>query len=190
MKRIVKVKTGKGEKVTVAYQIPSGGDWDDYSMSCYAQASPGFYAALEDLVEHVLRLLELPASYGDRLTVTGVSLSWTDNIMGAVVTAQKYLTAADAPLVLNTPHLPSAPYGENAGGKIMPGDMVLALETIQREAVLYVEGKRAQLELFPDTGQASETPTTTEVPLHHVQGLGIDRSSEPQDDTVLEPAEA
>jgi hypothetical protein len=82
------------------------------------------------------------------ITVRGVTFTWKNDIMGACITALKSLTTANAPLVLNTPHLPSEPYSGN------PGDVgpVLRrgtdrLEHLITEVARYIDGERAQAKL-------------------------------------------
>lgn len=60
--------------------------------------------------------------------MTGVSLSHTDGVMGAVITAQKALADADALLNLNTPHLLSAPYSEGSAPCLLSEEAVRRVE--------------------------------------------------------------
>ena len=138
-----------GAKVRIEYEVDreNGNDPDEYSLFSADAPATSFHAALRALREDVIAICELPADQADKLSIRGVSLSNTNGIMGACITALKAVTTANAPLVLNTPHLPSAPYSDNP-------EPVLATETVERlnvlmaEAQKYIDGERAQGDLF------------------------------------------
>jgi hypothetical protein len=148
--RFTKVKSD-GSKVTLHYERErSDGTRDEYAMVSADRPAPEFDAALNALAEDVIVVCELPASDKEKLTVRGVSLSHTNDIRGAVITAMKALTTANSPLVLNTPHLPESAY---SGSKTDPNPtmadgMVHRLDDLEREATRYVDGERAQGALF------------------------------------------
>ena len=116
---------------------------------------PDFIAALGALVEPVLDLCELPEDYGLGLTVRGVSFSEDDDgNRGAVVTSLKTLDTVSAPMALNTPHVSER--ANNDGECSMPPALDRALRALEREAYGFLQGKRAQSDLFaqPDEQQA------------------------------------
>jgi len=111
------------------------------------QPEDGFTRALDAFGDVVLRILELPDTYGEGLSVRGVSLSYTDeDRMGCVVTCLKELAATDAPLVLNTPHLMELDL-DNPEQAAMPAEMEEAIEALCEAAERYVKGHRAQGDL-------------------------------------------
>jgi hypothetical protein len=144
---ITRVKSG--DKIAIEYTVLTDqGDEDQFSLSCSQRALPEFYLALNELGKHVVKICELPDEYASGLTVLGVKFTWTDEIMGAVISAKKALSDCDSPLFLNTPHMPEKPYSPTGGGKCLPGETVDALADLKEEAERYVRGERAQLSLF------------------------------------------
>ena len=144
---ITKVKS-TGDKVHIEYeQLSDSGLPDEYSITCNQKAKPEFYLALNELAKHVLHICDLPKEYAEDLSVIGVSFSYRDEIMGAVISARKMLLDCDSPLFLNTPHMPEKAYGKTAGNKLLPQKTVEALDELIQEAEAYVNGDRAQLKL-------------------------------------------
>jgi hypothetical protein len=145
--RITKIKYDE-KKVRLEYErAREEGDPDEFVLGCGDRPSRAFRDALQALAQDVNAICEFDPPQA--LTVRGVSLSWTNDIMGACVTALKTLTTTNSPLVLTTPHLPSEPYGEGAGGPVMTRPMIHRLEQLIDEARRYVlGGAREQGKLF------------------------------------------
>jgi phage terminase small subunit len=77
--------------------------------------------------------------------------------MGAGVTALVSLKTCNAPLVINTPHLPREPYVEDDEEcPVMEAHWAAAIEAVLIEAERYLDGKRAQGSLFKADGQPTE----------------------------------
>lgn len=72
-----------------------------------------------------------------------------DGRRGIVVTCLKKLEQTNAPLVLNTPHMREDTDGTGGAG-FMPGEWLGLIESAERAAEAYIEGKRAQKDLFVD----------------------------------------
>jgi hypothetical protein len=90
-----------------------------------------------------------------KLTVRGVTITWTNDIMGACITALKALKGANAPLVLNTPHLPSEPYSEGGSPDfLLPEETAENIGALLNEAEAYIRGERAQGSLLPEVPAA------------------------------------
>ena len=107
--------------------------------------------ALAALERHIRTILGWPDSYAkDCIKITGVSFSYNDefDVEGAVISGQVSIDTADAPFVFNTPHLPYDQYSPTGVSKLMPTEAQQALRTLQDEAVSFVEGKRAQGDMF------------------------------------------
>jgi len=116
---------------------------------------PAFLLALQALKADVLKLLELPADYGDGMEVTSVSLSYGDDgRMGVVVTSLKSLEEANSPLVLNTPHLPELDIDDQ--NPCMPGPMQQRVRELVALAKRFAQGKRAQQDLFDTENEPVE----------------------------------
>lgn len=155
-----------GERVKVRFEVPRGEGVDEFEMSCVDAPAPGLQKALCQLVGHVQEILELPADYCANLEIRGVSFSYggEGRVMGATITALKELTTANAPLVLNTPHLASAPYNADedpgAGGPLLSDEAVEDLMQLQAEVLGYVDGQRMQGDLFSGVAGAGDVTVT------------------------------
>jgi hypothetical protein len=108
--------------------------------------------AFDALGPSVREILEWPSSLYPELKVTGVSWSHSENtgVEGAVLVCQSPLEGCTSPFCFNTPHLPFAQYCEDGNAPLMPDGAQDALDVLRREVQAYIDGKRAQLELFAD----------------------------------------
>ena len=150
MMNITKVKYA-GEKVRIEYTIDraDGGEADEYTLQSADKPLPSFETALLALTPDVVDICELDKLSAAHITVRGVTFTWKHDIMGACITALKTLTTANAPLVLNTPHLPSESYSGNAndGSPVLPRGTMNRLGQVLVEAGRYIDGERAQATL-------------------------------------------
>ncbi len=150
-----------GKRVTIEYTRGAGTEEhpaDEFAFSCGDEPSRAFKDALQALGKDLNVICEFnpPA----RITMRSVSLTWKNDILGAVLSGLKHLTTANVPLVLNTPHLPSEKYGPNAGGPLMPDGMRERLRILLDEASRYVLGgarEQARLDL-PESTPPADTP--------------------------------
>jgi hypothetical protein len=144
--RITKVKYD-GKKVRVEYERGSLTDPDEFLVSCKDEPSVEFKDALQALQPDVNELCEFPIDQA--LSIRSVSYSHTNGIMGACVTALRSLKKANSPLVINTPHLPSEPYSDNADELTLDPNMTERLIHLANLAEMYVGGDaRAQASLL------------------------------------------
>lgn len=150
---------------------------DEHAMHHGERPHADFLRAFQDLQEDVLCLCEIP--YEDfepdhrereleRVTVTGVSFTWKNDVMGAVITAQRTLQDALAPLNLNTPHKTREYYGETGDPRqLLPARTARKLDHLIEEALEYLNGKRApdpQGNLFDESASMfDEPPQPTEM---------------------------
>lgn len=148
-----------GHRVTIEYIRGRSDDEenpaDEFAFSCADEPSRAFKDALAALGKDLNVICEFnpPA----RITVRSVSLTWKNDVMGAVLSGLKHLTTTNGPLVLNTPHLPAEKYGPNAGGPLMPDGMRERLSVLLEEAGRYVLGgsrEQNRLDLDASTGPA------------------------------------
>lgn len=156
MIRIKKVKSSSENRVEITYQKKSQTDaWNDFSLSCVEKAEPAFYISLAALAEDVVEMCELPADYQERINVRGVSFSYGGDkeVMGATISAGMRLEHSNCPLNLNTPHKASESYndGEADVKQLLSGDCVERLWKLQEMAERYVDGVRAQGNLFGES---------------------------------------
>jgi len=158
--RFQKIKYSKG-KVKIEYELRNKEkkDWDQFSLACSNEPRPEFQIALQALSKDVIEMCELPEDYIKRIMVTGVSFSYGSEaeIMGATIIAQMTLNRSNVNLNLNTPHKPSEPYSEGGdAAQCLSQDCIDRLVSLELEAEDYINGNRAQGELFPDQEKARE----------------------------------
>lgn len=150
-KRVTKIKVSKDGWIQVNYEELRNQKWDQISLKCHDQARVEFYQALDQLKPCVLEICELKDAWpeDDTLTISGISYSYTNEILGATITALKSLDASNSPLVINTPFKTAVPYSESGDWEVcFTEEQTAALETMAEEALKYAEGERAQKSLF------------------------------------------
>lgn len=152
--RFTKVKYD-GSKVRIEYTVEreKGKAPDEYALVSADAPLPSFSEAMHDLSADVLTICELPEEQRTKLKVRGVSLTHTNDILGACITALKTVKHANAPLVLNTPHLPEAPYSDNPDEPVMVDGMADRVLRLCEEAQRYLDGERSQQSLFAAEGE-------------------------------------
>lgn len=161
MKRreIDKIKFKRTEKTLLLHykQLNETGKWDKFTLETKDAPDPSFIAALDSLSPHVVKMCEAEEDWKDlSVRVSGVSLSHTGGILGAVITAQITLLNSQSPLNINTPHRPSEPYSEGGSDEYcLNEDVIEAIEYLIEEAEGYLSGKRAQ-QSFEFTEEAAE----------------------------------
>ena len=164
-RRFTKIKYD-GETVFLQYQQGPAFK-DEYSMKCRERPRPEFAEALKALAPEVLYLCELANAYLNRIKVRSVSLNYggEGETMGATITSQMDLYNSNCPLNLNTPNKPVEPYNteceydEDTLAKMcLRSECVDKLEVLIDEANKYVDGQRAQGNLFDDAGQEPTQP--------------------------------
>ena len=169
MKRRLRKVKYNGQRVHIEFEVErqkdGDVDWDRFTLDCTDPPRPGLREAFEGLRPHVALWLEMPGGWGNDLDVRGVTLSDTDGVMGAVITALKPLKFSRAPLVVNTPHKPAEPPSEGdpaASDFCLTGDCIVALDKLIEEANAYIDGERQQGRLFaePADKEAAAEPAT------------------------------
>ena len=151
--RFKKIKARKDGKLRLEYEVNNNGKWDEYTLNCSDEPKAAYTEAMAALAQDVIEMCELPVDYKDRITVTGVSFSHggEKEVMGAVITAQMNLRHSNQPLNLNTPHKAEEYYGETGDAlQLLDEACVRRLTILQEEAEDYVNGTRAQVEMFPE----------------------------------------
>lgn len=119
-------------------------------------------AAFDELAGHIREILEWPGNlYSNHMTVTGVSWSVSEktDVEGAVISAQASLEGCNSPFCFNTPFLPFDLYNEdNENQSVMPDGAQDALRALRDEVQAYIDGKRAQGDLFERTEERYGIP--------------------------------
>jgi len=159
MSDFTKIKRTSEGRLEFAWRIPPGADHKEDERDGGLRSSDRpleeFDAKLAALIPHVTRLLELPRDYGENMTVSGVSISYTkEDRRGAVITCLKKLARAAAPLVLNTPYLPE--FDMDDPNPCLSMELADAIRELEVEADRYVSGWRQQRDLFSE-----DRPTET-----------------------------
>lgn len=147
-----KIKWNGTEVVLQWTESKVRGDEIKHELTSTDAPAPSFEKAMAAFAPIVLDLLELPESYESGLRVTGLSINVEkgDDRLGLVMTCQKEIAEANGPLVLNTPHLRER--GDEDGPGFMTRDMEIALRNAELAAQQYLEGTRAQANLFEGAG--------------------------------------
>lgn len=156
-REITKIKLGKDGRVVINYAVLLDDDRrDEYTLSCTDAPTPEFAQTMGALSGALPAWLEVDAYYCSDMTPIGVSLTWKHGIMGACVTALKPLTRCNAPLVINTPHKSALPYSGTDDSMCLPGQAVEMLEKLIAHASDYIDGVRAQADLFVGAEEGME----------------------------------
>lgn len=151
--RIEKVKYD-GNRVRIEYSVQRADSrYDEQVLSCHDEPRPEFKTALAVLAEDVCTICEIGLEQAERIKVSGVSLSYTNDVRGLVITALKRVKTAQSPVVLNTPHLTETPYSEGGDTPVLETLTVARLDALVSECERYIAGERAQQEL-PMVGTA------------------------------------
>lgn len=159
--RFTKIKLTKGETV-LEWETDEGAeqlDSHEHKFRSSAAPHPDFVQAMAAFSVPALRLLELPLAYEDNLTVSGLSFTYEEQRgRGLVVTLQKKLGGAPSPLIFNTPYLPEDGGEHNPS---LPAAFAHAIDDVIAEAREFLNGKRAQGDLFAGDQRVSDTKLTT-----------------------------
>jgi len=145
---IEKIKYKRKEKTLVLQykQLNDAGKWDKLTLETHDPPDPDFIAAMDSLAPHVIDICEVGETWSPgQLTVSGISVSDSGGIMGAVITAQVKLETSQSPLNINTPSKPEEPYSEGGSDEYcLDPDAVESIKYLLTEAKGYLDGKRAQ----------------------------------------------
>lgn len=145
---------------------PSGEGETKHELTCKHEAHADLVAALQAFRPHVQQLLEVTKRWAQTVTVTSLSISKDKNgRRGLVVTGTRPVADASSPFVIHTPHLAESVQeadesDENDSPTLFSGKgvwlegMAEALETAEQEATAYIDGKRAQGDLFEQPVEA------------------------------------
>lgn len=152
-RRIQKVKLGKDKKIFIAYQERSNEKraWDEYTINCIDIPRPELYKTFEKLNAQVIDICEMPETDLQKITTTGMSLSYNDETggWGVVLTAQKKLQYNPEPLNINTPYKPYEAAEGNEDMEMSP-ECYEAVSEVIEEACRYIDGDRAEMNLFAE----------------------------------------
>jgi len=141
-----KIKHSKSD-TELGWKDSAPGKTIEHRLTSSEEPRQALIDALQSFTRYVLDLCDLPATYIEGLTISGVNISQSDlQGRGIVVTALKKLPGCGAPLVLNTPHLTET--ASFAAGPQLPSYAVQLLNTLEAEAAAFRSGDRAQADMF------------------------------------------
>ena len=150
MKQFTKIKV-KGSTTTLKWQVPrkgKEGEFNECGTKCRETPHPEFIAALQALVPDVPPMCELPDSwYKGKMKILGITLSHKDGVISATISA--VITLLNKRVIsLNTPHLSTM----GKDGETLPAGCEDRIKALVDETEKYLEGVRAQLEMFGEKG--------------------------------------
>lgn len=145
------------EKISVEYLLQRNGKFDVVKLLSNEQAAPEFYEALEALIPAVCELLELPEEdFEERITPLSVSFNYNAaGTMGAVITSALHMPDAAVDVAINTPFRRCLESDDEVGIFFSPLTAA-ALFKLESEARRYIEGQRAQMDLFGANEEKAE----------------------------------
>lgn len=165
--QIEKVKmmgTGKDSKINILYSESSPTGHTIRQITSDEMAAPEFYKAFESLTRCVLNILELDETLMPRLHPYGVSYSYDSKQMKAVINVKLDIPGAGTQIALNTPRkaCPEDEVEAQDTSTYFTKSAVNALWDIVTEAQKYLDGKRAQMSLFGETGGTATAASKSE----------------------------
>lgn len=157
---INKVKImGDQEKINILFTKKTAEHTMIYQVTGDELAAPEFYQAFEKLTRSCLNIFEFPEDFMPRLNPYGVSFKYDSNdVMSAVISCKLDLPESGTSIALNTPNkkCPEDAVDAQDKAKFFSDTTVKALWEVEKEARKYLDGKRAQMDLFGDTdGEAA-----------------------------------
>lgn len=122
----------------------------NHQLECPERPRPAFDKALQAFLPFMLQIIGAPAEWAKTTEVTGISLNKEeDRRRGIVITGKRKCPFGAAPIAINTPHLrESLDDAKETGPNFLIDGMADAIDLMCQEAQAYIEGDRAQGELF------------------------------------------
>lgn len=110
------------------------------------------------LKPHATKLLELPKTFKDRISVTGASFTLTaDKILGVTFACDRNLELHDTPVTESTPHYLVEKYDDNyKGSNILEKELTDLVYELMAEITKFVAGYQDQIELKLESLTATE----------------------------------
>lgn len=131
--------------VELEWQNTAKSDTTESRLTSPDKPLPAFVDAMQAFRMYVMHICRFGDGFDVDLTVVGVSISHSESQgRGLVVTALKKLAATQAPLVINTPHLPEV--AEH--GPTLPAFALELLDEMERQANRYRDRERMQRDAF------------------------------------------
>jgi len=150
-KQITEVGFKKGI-VHIVYEQFVGSDTQEVKVESADKPRATFFTAMGAMAIHAVRLMEIPVpeEYVVDLSVRSVKIKPKDDgSWGLTVACVKKLSTGQV-LCLNTAYTEDAPSNDSAAA--LPLECVKAVTALVAEAEAYLDGKRAQGQLFDGKG--------------------------------------
>lgn len=143
--------SGSAKHVALKWTTTEGSSEISHELESDEAPRPEFVKALGAFLGFVLRICELTPKYGDGMEVTSLSISRNakSGRLGLVITAKKPVAQSNSPFLIHTPHLSEASESEDGAGAFMVG-MADCLDAAIEEATAYINGVRAQVDMFAE----------------------------------------
>lgn len=120
---------------------------EEHSVKSSETGRPELLQAMQSFKAPCLRLLGLTDKYGEDAYPSSVAIKHDDKRgRSIIVTIVKPLPKMNSPFVINTPLLLEGTSEESPGS--MPKELVECLSVLQKEAVHFINGERAQQDML------------------------------------------
>lgn len=157
-------KDEKAPKVIIGYSNNRGdvgSDIVEYASSDEPLRS--FRAAMQQLQVDVVEIIGFMKDDAGDITIRAVAIKYKEGVRGLVIGATKHVKGARIPFNFTTPYLEQAKDGEDHVG-FMSKKLNVKLDVIIAEAVKYIDGERAQSDMFEHSGAPPVREGDPEVP--------------------------
>ena len=151
MYQIHKVFRKKG-KVEIHYTKPGDFGQDGLKLESEDQPAPELFLSLQALAAVALREWDLPEAWGSQAQVLGYQGKQSGDAFDYSISLKVKLLTVDDPVLLNLPPKPE-PASGLAKEKCLSTETMEAIRQVEREAIKFIDGQRAQghLNLEPQT---------------------------------------
>lgn len=135
-------------RITINYEKNTNDNMVEYTATFSEQARPEFYEAFQALDIDVLAILDIDIAL-ERIHPYGITLK--DNKSGliqAIISAKMDIPLHNTSTALNTPMLIEQSDDNANDGSYFNKDTVYKIKKIIEEAIIFINGNRAQMKLF------------------------------------------
>lgn len=164
-RRVTKIKINREKsKVAINWEEKDGlGNWGKYTLDLSEPALPDFVQEYSGLKENAAKVLELKEYDTDDLDVTAINYNFVgeDDVMAATISIWRELKNSLGGVSETTPlkYTDHVFEGDADPRSLFNADTIEKLVALQGLALAYVDGERAQGELF-DRGEDDQKSDT------------------------------
>ena len=149
MKRLCKLKyNAKEDEMLVKYEVHERDHVDTFTLESTEGPRSELVTALKTMAGHLCGICEFPGDWASKITVRSVTVTWSNEIRGLVITGLRALDGSNSPLVVNSPHFTEVPYNDDSESQknIYSLECGIALDILTELAFKFVDGERRQLQ--------------------------------------------